>query len=368
MHNATSEAIVTIEAPSPPIIISLIEDLYLKWGDENIVFSWEVHGGTTWELYRNGTILQQEILAGHFIEYGIHNWHQGNWIPGIYNLSLSVSDDTVSTTLTTWIEVGLDFGDIYADAVVEAYSHYYIHGENAIDAPDNQFATIYLDYDNGRMMLDMGLGEEILDGSGVDFEVIAQGGEYAVSVSNEIGLSFQTIATASGNSSFDLDSIGYSEARYVIIECRTDNVELDAIVALHYNIPRFDTISPQIEEIEDFWVWENTTSIFLSWNAYDATPWSFEIWVNGSILDSGFWDGSIIFYIFSPASTGVWNVTLVTQDAFGNSAQSDVLIEVRPFQNPTSNGFDPLGVLALTAGSAVLIVILYMVYTKRLRK
>ena len=72
----------------------------------------------------------------------------------------------------------------------------------------------------------------------------------------------------------------------------------------------------------------------LTWGASDDTPWSYEIYENSSLVLSDFWNGGNIQYVFEPTTVGLWNVTVVAYDAFGNSAINTVMIEVLPSTGP----------------------------------
>ncbi|MBD3190297.1 MAG: hypothetical protein GF308_06620 [Candidatus Heimdallarchaeota archaeon] len=133
-------------------------------------------------------------------------------------------------------------GDAYANQIVDSFSMFYDNGAAALGAPDNNFATIFVDYSNGYITLDMGEDEEILNENGDDFQIIANGDTYRVSVGNNLSKALTILKTGQGNQSFDLATIELSEARYVKIECFSiGNVQLDAIEAFHYRIPEEDT-------------------------------------------------------------------------------------------------------------------------------
>jgi hypothetical protein len=90
----------------------------------------------------------------------------------------------------------------------------------------------------GRLVVDMGAGEDVLDGDGPDLaveEVDAEDGggddPYRVSVSAD-GATWVLLGTGMGDASFDLATSGFTQARYVRIEATTTDVEIDAITAL----------------------------------------------------------------------------------------------------------------------------------------
>jgi hypothetical protein len=84
------------------------------------------------------------------------------------------------------------------------------------------------------LILDMGSGQEIVDGTGPDFRVFALAGSYTVAVANTPFMdSFVPIAgTFSGTSAFDLAGTGLTSARYVRVTA-APTVVLDAVQALN---------------------------------------------------------------------------------------------------------------------------------------
>ena len=329
-QNTLSSISLFVMEPSPPIIAVLPFNTEVPWGVKGTSFSWSVHGGNTWKIWKNGSIIHEGSLFGNMVEISIQNWQEEDWSPGLYNLTLQVLDDSTSTSRAVFISIYIDMGDPYANTVLSDRSEWYLFGENALGAPDGNFALIFPDYGSGFLTLDMGLHEEIIDGEGEDLSIIAQGGNYSLLVSENINVQFTRLGYGSGNMSFDLSGSDLDFVRFIRIEYRFgNNVELDAIVALNVNKPDVDTEIPSITEIADFWVWDNQTSITLSWTASDATPWSYKILVNDTQVVSGSWNGSEITYPLELESSGWWNVTLILYDVFGNRAHDTVLIEAR---------------------------------------
>ncbi|MFX0107765.1 MAG: aryl-sulfate sulfotransferase [Candidatus Hodarchaeota archaeon] len=329
LSNSSTHWVTVLYPPGPAILTTPNQD-FVVWGSEGVSFIWTIVGATEWSLYRNGTLHAQGTPTGLTVEVFIVDWWEEEWLPMAYNLTLLISNGTVSVSETSFIDFLFDPGDSYVDEVVTSRSMYYTNGESTIGAPDGIFASIFLDYFNGYMTLDMGEQEEIIDEEGMDFTVYSRGGTYSVSVINDLDDSPILLATVTGNQSFDLSLANLAQARYVRIDFFSgDTVEIDAIEAIHHNFPEMDRNPPQINAIDDFWIWENQTSILLRWSATDKTPWRYSIEINGEVNIFGIWNGCDIVYTFQPSSLGVWNSTLLLQDAFGNKAADVVLIEVR---------------------------------------
>ncbi len=96
------------------------------------------------------------------------------------------------------------------------------------------------------LICDMGSGNEIVDGAGKDFQVIAASGIYSVAVSNTpFNDTFVSLGSGMAAKSFDLASTGLAFARYVRISGST---AIDAIESINYFADRVD---PSIGALED---------------------------------------------------------------------------------------------------------------------
>ncbi|MGY5852831.1 MAG: hypothetical protein RTU92_04620 [Candidatus Thorarchaeota archaeon] len=173
----------------------------------------------------------------------------------------------------------------------------------------------------------MGFDEEIIDGEGADFMVIAIG-NYSVTVTESLDEQFNFLGFASGNASFDLSAFELESVRYVRIEYSTGGfVELDAIEAYNNNLPMSDENRPVIQGLSNLTISTNTT-VTLNWTGHDLTPWEYSILVNGAEVEAGAWDGSDISYSFTSLTPGTWNITLVLTDIFQNTASHSTLVTV----------------------------------------
>lgn len=238
-----------------------------------------------------------------------------------------------------------NYVDAYANAFVQSSSMWYDDEENAYGAPDGQYAEIYEDYGNGYLTLDMGLNQEIVNGTGSDFTVVAEGGQYIVRANDDLTyilFPYSRLGFGTGNTSFDLSDINRSSARYVMIEWfYEETTKLDAIEAIHYNQPDYEADPPQITGPEDLLVWSDQNTAQLSWEVSDFTPWNYSILVDDTIVEQGFyWDESLITYTVGLTDiTDEVVVTLVLDDTFINRAEDTVRIEIRP-GTPTTEPSD----------------------------
>ena len=248
-HQTARTMWLTVVPPSPPVIVNGPQQTEFQWGEANTSLTWEVHGGTHWTLWINGTAAYSGKVTSTCIEVQVENRQQEDWWPDTYNLTLQVIDESGAIgTRTSWIRVSVDPGDAYADSIITGVSMWYWDGENALGPPDGKFTRLYLGYGNGHVTLDMGSDEEILDENGIDFTVYARGGEYAVFignnlsalmlVENQVSAPLVLLGVGIGNTSFDLADSNLTQARYIqIVYLKGENVELDAVVAVHFNQP-----------------------------------------------------------------------------------------------------------------------------------
>jgi hypothetical protein len=354
-HQAIDTIWIEVDPPSPPVISATPYPTTIIWGRDDVTFDWEVHGGQEYELWRNNTLKESGPLETTDLSVPIESWQAERWRPGIYNLTLVVSDTVSRVSQTTWIHIILDPGDPYADDVVNDFSGWFLFGDNALGAPDGEYARIYLDYANGFMTLDMGDSEEVVNEDGNDFAVISESGECRVSVATSLTDAFTSLGRSGGNTSYDLQDFGLEGFRYVRVEFYSgEEVLLDAIVGYNVNVPLGDTIPPVIYEVEDFSAYDNVPSVSITWTATDDAPWSYVILLNDTLVSSGHWNGSEITYFLAANVNASWNVTLILEDLMGNTASSSVVIEIKPLlASIWENPWITLGLVSVS-GAAVL--------------
>ncbi|MGY5860295.1 MAG: hypothetical protein RTU63_13075, partial [Candidatus Thorarchaeota archaeon] len=362
-----SETNLTILPPTHPHIISSPGYTIVVWGFSGATLEWTTYGATTWEIDKNGVFIESGDVIDNSVEFTITEWRDEDWRPGIHSVTLTLYLDDTEATDTITVEVVANPGDAYVDALVTSRCDGYNFGDNIIGAPDGLSAFIYVDYSNGYITVDMGENEEIIDESGFDFTVIASGGNYSIFVGNSLEVSLEFLARGSGNTSFDLSTSSHSVVRYLRIEMFLgDNATIDAVVAINYNLPPADESAPSISAIGDvemFLSEENTT---LTWTPSDATPWTYEIYINGTLDETDWWHGGSITYQFEPQSAGLWNVTIIVYDAFTNSASDSVLVLAKLDTTPQTSPDSPVLLILATVGIGIAAtVIIFIVYRKK---
>lgn len=362
-QQSSSTSWLTVHPPPHPVIISSPGNQTIVWGATEVVLLWEVYIGTTWEIKKNGVVYRSGSVSDDNVTLDDIDWIEEAWRPGSHNLTLILYLDDLFTVDTIFVTIILDQGDPFADDYVPAYSSTCLNSSNAIGAPDSNSAIIYIDYSSGYLTLDMGQSEEILDGSGDDFWIVASGDSYSVFIAQTLDTPFIYLGVATGSSSFDISSTGLQEVRYVRIAITSGvDVLLDAVVAHYYNVPSGDDEAPVIQSLDDSSMIIGDV-LSLNWTATDYTPWEYEIYINGTLAESGSWNGGSIEYLFEPTELGLWNITLVLYDAYDNTASDSVFITVN--QAPTTVDFSPLVIVVGIGLGVVTIATILFIYKKK---
>jgi len=228
------------------------------------------------------------------------------------------------------LELNIFPTDNYADEIITEMSFFYSDGENALGAPDGEYARIFEMYSVGLMFFDLGRYEICVDDTGDDLRVHINYGTYIIKIGNDLSSNFTTLGQSNTTKEFDIDTVGFTEVRYVQIQYFSDGfVELDAIEVINLYTVISDNDSPLIDELEDYWVYENVSKISLAWDVSDATPWNYSIFVNDTEIETAEWYDISISFDWTDITLGVLNVKLLLYDYFGNTAEDTVIVEIR---------------------------------------
>lgn len=155
-----------------------------------------------------------------------------------------------------------------------------------------------------------------------------------------------------------------------------------------------DTTAPIINAPEDIQYIEGASRINITWNPVDASPSSYELHRNDSLIDSGPWNGSEIVVMVDGLSIGTYNYSIIAYDSSGNHASDQVIVSVIPptittttvvtttttittdtttttttkQETTISSIFGPDQILMITTGAGVLVVVLIIgVYYRKRR-
>ncbi len=228
------------------------------------------------------------------------------------------------------LELNIFPADNYADEIITEMSWFYDDGENALGAPDGEYASIVKAYTNGFMYFDLGRYEICVDDIGDDLRVHINNGTYIIKIGNDLSSPFTTLGQSNTTMEFDIDSVGFIEVRYVmILSVFNITLELDAIEVINLYTVITDTDDPVIDGPEDFWIYDNETELSFVWSVSDATKWNYSILVNSVEIETEEWYETSIEFDWNDISPQNLTVTLILFDYFGNQAVDTVLIEIR---------------------------------------
>ena len=125
-----------------------------------------------------------------------------------------------------------------------------------------------------------------------------------------------------------------------------------------------DGTPPTIDSPSDISYTVGESGLSVVWGPGDAHPQSYSILRNGTVVDSGDWNGSELSIVVDGLAEGGWNYTLVVTDMGGNTAVDTVLVRVLGIIITTTpdNGL----VMALAAsGGGIAIVLAFSTYVMK---
>lgn len=181
------------------------------------------------------------------------------------------------------------------------------------------------------------------------------------------GNSFSTGSWTTGTLSINVDGINaVGEHTLVLTVYDVDgNSAQDSLVV---QVIR-DNVSPTIQQADNVTYIEGTTGNYVSWNANDEYPDSYEVMFNGTTVADGSWGGSHIVINVDRLAPGTYEYTLTVYDMSGNSATSAVNVTVISLIPTVPGGAIDWGliaiVVAVVGGAAVLVIVIYYLRKRR---
>ncbi|TFF93362.1 hypothetical protein EU546_06305 [Candidatus Thorarchaeota archaeon] len=122
-------------------------------------------------------------------------------------------------------------------------------------------------------------------------------------------------------------------------------------------------LRPTVDRPSDLTFEEGTTGHEITWSPQSWNPESYSIVINGTVAESGEWDGSAIAYDASQLGPGVHLVTLTCVDEYGLSASDTVMVTVTSAS--LIDGLDTTTLLLI--GAVVLVLVIGAVVCSRRR-
>jgi parallel beta-helix repeat protein len=286
-----------------------------------------------YELYRDGSLLGSWVWNGSTIVVDVDGFSIGayNYTVVVYNERGYESTDTV------WVTVlDLTFP--------------------LLDSPSD------FSYDEGT------IGHSIswhpTDSNPSAYEILRDG---------------EVIRSGAWNSSsevitINVDGSGAGSYNYTLVVTDAGGNSVGATVIVDV----VDVTSPTIDHPSDVEYEFGITGHSITWDPDDLHPASFELFRDGSLVDSGSWDGSSVTVNVDGLAVGEYNFTLVVTDIGGNSVSDTVIVTVTEAETtpttstttPTSTEeippLDPMVIVAVIGiGAAVIVIVIIVVIRKR---
>ncbi len=128
-----------------------------------------------------------------------------------------------------------------------------------------------------------------------------------------------------GSFTFNVDDLSVGVYNYTLVVYDAgSNRANDTVFVNVYN----DWSAPTIDNPSDINYVVGTTGHTITWSPVDDTPERFDIYRNGSLIESGSWDGSPIVLNVDGLSIGTYNFTLVVFDSLGHWTNDTVFVTV----------------------------------------
>ncbi len=298
------------------------DDIEMEYSDSvNLIWSPEAYAPETYELYIDDVEEDSGTWNGSQLIFPLTNLD-----PGYYKYELVVYDDLdFSASDMVWVNVT----DTTAPAISDVSDFsipYGVQGEYLVwtcSEPYPNYFTITQD----SVVIDEGAW------NGTDLRVNLNG----LSVDSYV---FELTAN---------DTYG---------NIASDDVIVSVIV---------DDDSPSLTPLDDVSFEFGTTGNHLTWSCSDLFPDSYSISRNGTIIDSGFWNGSNLAVNLDGLSPGAYNFTIVLYDSSGNSASDSVIVTVTQPETTPTTPTTPTGtpepinlVLLLIAGAVGVLALIFV--------
>ncbi|MHA1927443.1 MAG: DUF7948 domain-containing protein [Candidatus Thorarchaeota archaeon] len=260
------------------------------------------------------------------------HWTVGDWSPGEYK----VEGNGSTIGLTAWSENGTISFNIDGLVVGLVYNHtitvYDVHGNSAID-------TVFVKV-LARADLSSPLDITIELGTTGHYLTWTIGSVWWPLPSYRIdgnGTTIDWTECTDKTISISIDGLDVGVWNFTIsLLDEYDYMTTDTVFVTIVDTLAPDTTAPEIDSLLVVIYEEGETGNFLTWTPYELNPESYEIFRNGTSIDSGSWSGSVITIDVDGLSTGTYNYTIVVTDSSGNTASDTVTVIVTALTSTTT--------------------------------
>ncbi|MHA1248303.1 MAG: right-handed parallel beta-helix repeat-containing protein [Candidatus Thorarchaeota archaeon] len=243
-----------------------------------------------YEVYRNSTVVESGVWNGGKITVTVDGLAAGT-----YNYTLVVYDEAGHSAADTVFVIVLADGD--PPTIDHPTDIEYIEGTtgNVVTwSPSDAHPDRYEVYRNGTLV--------------------------------------ESGAWDGGQITVNVDGLGIGTYNYTLVVYD----EVDHSAADTVFVVVVDGIAPTIDHPSDVEYVEGTTGNVITWSPSDAHPDRYEVYRNGTLVESGAWDGGQITVNVDGFGAGTYNYTLVVYDKAGNCASDTVLVTVMPVSSTTT--------------------------------
>ncbi|MFW9810233.1 MAG: CARDB domain-containing protein [Candidatus Thorarchaeota archaeon] len=301
-----------------PPLISNLDDFYIEYGTMDSNLTWYVSGNNP-----NGYTLYEDEVP---IASG--DWYIG--VPFVVDLD-GLSLGAHNYTLQLWDSNGEWSRDVV-----------WVYVQDTTSPTINTPADIY--YDEGDTGYSITWSpSDLLPSSYVVYM------EGSVLKSGAWNSSAESILVS-------VDGLAYGAYNYTIVV--TDTIGHSAVDQVWVNVQ--DGTTPTIDHPADFDYDEGETGNAITWTPDDLHPKNFTIYKDGTVEDSGSWDGSGITIDVDGLSPGVYNYTIMVFDLGENNVTDTVIVTVNEVvittTTTTTPTTTPTGVVELPPEIMILIV------------
>jgi len=160
----------------------------------------------------------------------------------------------------------------------------------------------------------------------------------------------------SGSISISTDGLDIGTYEYIIMVFdEYDNFALDNV-----SLTVVDTTIPILNHPSDITGDLSSGEMQISWQPTDLLPFNYEIYNNGTLVESGTWtSGENLTYVFEPTIASSYNITIVVWDTSGNTATDSVFVNIN---HELIEPFGDVLILSISIGSlAVIVVVIGMI-------
>ncbi|MFW9804177.1 MAG: NosD domain-containing protein [Candidatus Thorarchaeota archaeon] len=173
-----------------------------------------------------------------------------------------------------------------------------------------------------------------------------------------------------------VDGLPYGTHNFTIVVMDVElNPAIDTVM-----VSVVDTAIPSLSSPEDIQFEVGATGYSLTWTLQDANPFSYEVFMNSTLIKSGIWNstGDTVTITLDSLTVGIHIITITITDLAGNEASDTVIVSVLPESTtttgttettttgpPADTEFPFLLVIGIGIGCGAIIIVIVIIIMKR---